>query len=86
MFGFQYPAVFTPAEEGGFIVSFPQFDEIVTQGDDLNDALEQAEDALEEAIANRIAMNCITPSERLVYPRCSWRRPWEWMKRKYGAC
>jgi antitoxin HicB len=61
MFGFQYPAVFTPAEEGGFIVSFPQFDEIVTQGDDLNEALEQAEDALEEAIANRIAMNLEIP-------------------------
>ena len=50
------------ADEGGFTIRFADFDEIVTQGDDLHDALEQAEDALEEAIANRIAMALEIPA------------------------
>jgi antitoxin HicB len=61
MVGFQYPAIFEQAEEGGYTVRFSDFDEIITQGDDLKDALDQAGDALEEAIANRIVMNLDIP-------------------------
>jgi antitoxin HicB len=52
---FVYPVVLTPDEEaGGFVVSFPDLPEAITQGDDDQDALEQAADALDEALAGRI--------------------------------
>jgi len=41
-----YPAVFHKAEEGGFWVSFPDFPECLTQGDDMSQAYEMAWDAL----------------------------------------
>lgn len=41
-----YYAIFEPAEEGGFIVTFPDLDRGVTQGDTEAEALEMAEDAL----------------------------------------
>ena len=40
-----YPAVFTP-EAGGFSVRFPDVENCFTEGDDLAEALEMAEDAL----------------------------------------
>ena len=40
-----YPAVFTP-EAGGFSVHFPDVENCFTEGDDLAEALEMAEDAL----------------------------------------
>lgn len=52
---FVYPVVLTPDEEaGGFVVSFPDLPEAITQGEDEQDALEQAADALDEALAGRI--------------------------------
>ena len=47
-----FPAVFEPDEEiGGYCVYFPDFDKVpthsvVTQGDDITEALEMAQDAL----------------------------------------
>ena len=41
-----YPAVFTPEEEGGFSVFFPDFDGCYTCGDNLQDAIMMAEDVL----------------------------------------
>lgn len=41
-----YPAQFTPAEEGGFVVTFRDIPEAITQGDDLTDARAMAADAL----------------------------------------
>lgn len=41
-----YPAIFHPAEEGGFWVSFPDLPECLTQGDDMTEAYEMAVDAL----------------------------------------
>jgi antitoxin HicB len=35
----EYPALFEPAEEGGFVVTFPDFEWGITQGDDETDAL-----------------------------------------------
>lgn len=42
----QYPAILTPAEEGGFAVTFRDIPEAITQGDDEADALAMAADAL----------------------------------------
>jgi antitoxin HicB len=42
----EYAARFEPAEEGGFVVTFPDFTWGVTQGDDETEATEMAVDAL----------------------------------------
>jgi antitoxin HicB len=42
-----WPVQLDPAEEGGFIVTFPDFGVGVTQGDDRKEALVQAGDPLE---------------------------------------
>ncbi len=50
-----YPATLTPDREaGGFTVTFPDLPEAITQGEDRLDALKQAADCLEEAIAGKI--------------------------------
>ncbi len=41
-----YPSLFHKAEEGGFWVSFPDFPECFTQGDNMEEAYEMAVDAL----------------------------------------
>src|SRR4029450_6553516 len=52
---FVYPATLTPdAQDGGFVVTFVDIPEAITQGDDVPEALHQAADCLEEAIAGRI--------------------------------
>jgi antitoxin HicB len=51
---YRYPAEFTPAEEGGFVITFPDVPEAITQADTLTQALEHATDALDEAIVGRI--------------------------------
>ena len=62
MQGFIYPAILTPdEEEGGFVVKFIDLPEAITQGDDVEDALREAADCLEEAIANRIVMGLPIP-------------------------
>lgn len=42
----RYPATFKPAEEGGFVVTFRDIPEAITQGDSLEEAREMAADAL----------------------------------------
>lgn len=50
-----YAATLTPDREaGGFTVTFPDLPEAITQGEDRLDALNQAADCLEEAVAGRI--------------------------------
>ena len=51
---FQYPATLSREKEGGFTVRFVDLPEAITSGVDRNDALIQAADCLEEAIAGRI--------------------------------
>jgi len=52
---FAYPVILTADEtDGGFVVTFPDLPEAITQGEDTAGALEEAADALEEAIAGRI--------------------------------
>ena len=48
---FQYPVVLTPAEEGGYVVTCRDLPELVTQGESVEDALEQAADAMDEVFA-----------------------------------
>lgn len=43
---YAYPAIFTPEEDGGFSVAFPDLEGCFTCGDDMADALFMAEDAL----------------------------------------
>ena len=45
-----YPAIFHIAEDGGFWITFPDFPECMTQGDDMQQAYEMAVDALGLAI------------------------------------
>jgi antitoxin HicB len=42
----KYPAIFTPAEEGGFVVTFRDIPEAITQGDEEAEAHTMAADAL----------------------------------------
>ena len=41
-----YPAIFSPSEDGGFTVSFPDVSGCYTEGDTLAEAIEHAKDAL----------------------------------------
>ena len=51
---FAYAVLLTPEPAGGFLVSCPDFPELLTEGQDRLDAVEQATDALEEVFAARI--------------------------------
>lgn len=46
----KYPAIFTPADEGGFVVTFRDIPEAITQGEDEAEALFMARDVLREAM------------------------------------
>ncbi|HIV94781.1 MAG TPA: type II toxin-antitoxin system HicB family antitoxin, partial [Candidatus Sellimonas avistercoris] len=48
-----YPAIFHTAEEGGFWVTFPDFPECLTEGDDLQKAYEMAVEALGIVLVGR---------------------------------
>lgn len=66
---FIYPAILTPdVQDGGFVVTFPDVPEAITQGDDVPDALQQAADCLEEAIAGRIRRHEPIPDASSVGP------------------
>jgi antitoxin HicB len=63
MHNFIYPARLTPDEQdGGFVVTFRDVPEAITQGNSIKAALIEAADCLEEAMANRIAMDMPIPS------------------------
>jgi len=55
MRSFTYPASLKSERGGEFTVQFPDLPEAITSGRDREDALIQAADCLEEAIAGRIA-------------------------------
>jgi len=46
----RYPANFKAAKEGGFVVTFPDIPEAITQGESVEDALVHAADALTSAL------------------------------------
>ena len=43
---YSYPAIFSPAEEGGYTVNFPDLEGCFTEGDTLTEAIYMAEDVL----------------------------------------
>ena len=60
---FIFPVILTPEKDsGGFVVKFVDFPEAITQGENIEDALEKAVDCLEEAVANRMVMNLDIPN------------------------
>lgn len=53
---FSFPVTLTPdKDDGGFVVTFRDVPEAITQGDTVDEALSEAADCLEEAIAAYIA-------------------------------
>lgn len=67
---FVYPATLTPdAKDSGVVVTFADVPEAITQGEDRADALREAADCLEEAIANRMVMGLSLPSPSSVKKR-----------------
>jgi len=63
---FNYPVKLTKQKEGGYLVQFPDLPEAITQGENIEDALNEAMDCLEEAIAHRITkkLDIPAPSQR----------------------
>jgi len=53
---FAYAMVLAEQPNGGFVISCPDFPELLTQGENRADAIEQATDALEEVFAARIRL------------------------------
>lgn len=59
----KYAIHLTPDEAaGGFVVTFPDYPEAVTQGDTVDAALDQAVDCLDEAIAARMTARVALPA------------------------
>lgn len=52
---FEYAVTLTPAEEGGFVVTCADLPQLVTQGEDVADALSEAADAMDEVFAGYMA-------------------------------
>ena len=48
---FQYPVLLTAAKEGGYVVTCRDLSQLITQGEDEQDALAQAADAMDEVFA-----------------------------------
>ena len=61
MRAFAYPARFSPEAKRAFTVTFPDLPEAITSGRNLPDAMEQAADCLQEALAGRIARKELIP-------------------------
>ena len=53
MSALEYAVILEPEAEGGFSVSVPAFPEIHTQGEDVEDALAMARDAIQLSLAVR---------------------------------
>ena len=62
---FEYPIILRSEKKGAFTVRFPDIPEAITSGTNREDALSQAVDCLDEAIAGRIAdgLEILVPSE-----------------------
>src|SRR6266496_22801 len=58
---FAYPAHFNPDEGGSFMVQFRDLPEAITSGRDMADAIEQAADCLQEALAGRLVRRDVIP-------------------------
>ena len=64
----RYPADLTAQEEGGFVVTFPDIPEAITQGEGREDALFHAQDALETALEFYFEALRTVPDPSLIQP------------------
>jgi antitoxin HicB len=48
---FQYAVLLSPTDEGGYVVTCRDLPELITQGESVEEALEQASDAMDEVFA-----------------------------------
>lgn len=60
-----YPAIFTPAEEGGYTVMFPDLPGCITEGDNLIEAIDMAGDAASGWILGEIEAGNTYPAASL---------------------
>jgi len=58
-----YTAIFECAEEGGYVVHIPALNHLVTEGDNLDEAITMAEDAIRGYIECLIEDDCPIPEE-----------------------
>ena len=88
---FVYPAAFQPESRGAFTVTLPDFPEAITSGRNRADALTEAEDCLQEAIAGRMVRKEDIPAASrpkrgqagipvALYLAPSWRCTWRCAK------
>lgn len=63
-----YPVVLTPAEEGGFLVTFPDVPEALTDGDSREEALAEAADALDCAMGGYVELRLAIPVPSAIPP------------------
>ena len=64
-----YPAVFHEAEEGGFWITFPDFPECFSQGENMEEAYEMAVDALKLCISNIEKEKISKITKRVILPK-----------------
>ena len=69
---FQYAVLLSPAEDGGYVVTCRDVPELITQGESVEEALEQASDAMDEVFATYL-------TEGLAFPEPSKARRREHM-------
>ncbi|MGE5576974.1 MAG: type II toxin-antitoxin system HicB family antitoxin [Syntrophothermus sp.] len=50
----QYPVIFYPAKEGGYVVEIPELPGCITQGDDMQDAVAMIQDAKRAWLETRL--------------------------------
>jgi antitoxin HicB len=74
---FAYPAQFTPDDGGSHMVRFRDLPEAITSGCDMADAVEQAADCLQEALAGRLARRDAVPRSRCISLQ-NWRCLRQW--------
>ncbi len=60
----EYPVVLGKQPEGGFVVTFPDVPEAITQGDDVAEALQCAVDALETAVSFYVDARKLSPGQQ----------------------
>jgi antitoxin HicB len=64
---YEYAAQFEPADEGGFVITFPDIPEIVTQAETPAEGVEMALDALQLALSGYIKRREAIPAPRIHY-------------------
>jgi antitoxin HicB len=66
-----YPVVFEPDDNGTVLVTCPSLPEVSSWGEDEEDALRHAIDAIEEALAARMAHRESIPEPRRIQPKAA---------------